>query len=235
MTRSPTAQDGGALGGWQTQSMVPAQCYERVLRVNVPGGHGSGFTINRHGRQWLVTAQHVIDGVDPSDIEIVRREGPVTVGLERVPPTQAGADVAAFLLDAEVTPDLALFASSDGAVFSQDAYFLGYPYGLGLKTSGVIYPFVKKAIVSAFDREIAGITLWFFDGINNPGFSGGPVVFNRPGTQDWHVAAVVSGYRTESVAVDGGAGVVPTNTGIIVGYDVCHATEAIDAHAGSIS
>jgi hypothetical protein len=169
--------------------------------------------------------------VAPADIEVVRRDGPNDVALEDVAAPQSGADVAAFLLSKEITPDLSLSASSDGAVFSQDAYFLGFPYGLGLKTSGVIYPFVKKAIVSAFDRDVDGVTLWFFDGINNPGFSGGPVVFNRPGTKDWQVVAVVSGYRTERVAVEGGAGEIPTNTGIIVGYDVRHAIAAVDAHA----
>lgn len=211
--------------------MVPAQCYERVVRLNVPGGHGSGFTINRHGRQWLITAQHVVEGVAPADIEVIRRDGRVDVSLEPVAAQEPGADVAVFLLGEEVTPDLSLFASSDGAVFSQDAYFLGFPYGLGLRTSGITYPFVKKAIVSSFDREVAGVILWFFDGINNPGFSGGPVVFNRSGTNDWHVAAVVSGYRTERVAVHGGSGEVPINTGIIVGYDICHAVAAMDAHA----
>lgn len=59
--------------------MVPAQCYERVVALNVPGGHGSAFTINRHGRQWLIIAQHVVDGVGLTDIEVVRRDGPVSV------------------------------------------------------------------------------------------------------------------------------------------------------------
>ncbi|MGI9016641.1 MAG: hypothetical protein ACR2HR_05975 [Euzebya sp.] len=143
---------------------------------------------------------------------------------------QPGADIAVFSLDAEVVPNLDLHPSSDGAVFSQDAYLLGFPYGLGLRTSGITYPFVKKAIVSAFDHEVAGVVLWFFDGINNPGFSGGPVVFNKAGTTEWHVAAIISGYRTELVAVNGSAGRVPINTGIIVRYDVCHAVAAIDAH-----
>jgi hypothetical protein len=63
--------------------------------------------------------------------------------------------------------------------------------------------------------------------------SGGPVVFNRIGTENWQVAAVISGYRHESVAISGGAGEVATITGIIVAHDVRHAVEAIDAQGGA--
>src|SRR5438105_8436747 len=109
--------------------MVPAQCYERTLRLNVPTGHGSAFTIDRHGRQWLVTARHVVDGLRLEDIEVVRREGPVAVALDAVPMTNAGADIAVFAVSTDITPqDLTLHATTDGAVNSQDAYFLGYPY-----------------------------------------------------------------------------------------------------------
>lgn len=171
-----------------------------------------------------------MDGVDVADIRVILRDGPVAVHLDRVSGVHAAVDVAAFLLSDAVTPDLALHATSDGAVFSQDAYFMGFPYGLGLKSAGLTYPFVKKAIFSAFER-LSGVTLWFLDGINNPGFSGGPVVFCKNWATDWHVAAVVSGYRTERLAVEGDAGEVPMNTGIIVAYDVQHGIDAIDSFA----
>jgi hypothetical protein len=145
----------------QEDWMVPAQCYERVIRVNVPGGHASAFTINRHDRQWLVTAGHVVEGIDVFDIQLVRRDGPISVLLESVPADQPGADIALFLLDREVTPDLTLYPTSDEAVFSQDAYFLGFPYGLGLQTAGITYPFVKKAILSASEKDLNGVTLWW--------------------------------------------------------------------------
>ena len=211
--------------------MITAQCYERTVRLNVPNGHGSGFTVNRHERQWLVTARHLVKDVGVSDIQLVRRDGPISVHLESVPETRPGADVAVFLLSEEVTPNLSLNPTSTGAVFSQDVYFLGFPFDLNLQTDGVTYPFVKKAILSAFTRDLNGVTIWFLDGINNPGFSGGPVVFCKSGTQDWHVAAVVSGYRTEEIAVHGTAGFVPVNTGIILAYDIRHAIEAIDEFA----
>ena len=213
--------------------MVPAQCYERVVRVNTPGGYGAGFSITRHETQWLVTAQHVVDGVADSDLEIVRRDGIVPVGLREIPRASEAVDVAVFALDRDILPDLSLTPSSDELVFTQDVYFLGYPMGLGLRSGPVTYPFVKKAIASGFEREPDGATLWFFDGINNPGFSGGPVVFNRQGSREWRVAAVVSGYLTEELAVNGGAGSISANTGIVLGYDIQHALDSIDAYQAS--
>jgi hypothetical protein len=38
---------------------------------------------------------------------------------------------------------------------------------------------------------------------------------------------IVSGYLTEPVAV-GNAGTVPTNTGLVIGYDIKHALDSIE-------
>jgi S1-C subfamily serine protease len=210
--------------------VVPAQCLERTVRLRTASGSGTGFVIELHGRQWLVTARHVVEGTDARNIEVVRDSKLDVTLTPVVPGVAAGADIAVFALDSDITPNhLTLHVGSDGLVVTQDAYFLGYPYGLGmLEGAGSRTPFVKKGIVSAFHRP-GGIAMWYLDGINNPGFSGGPVVFNRQGTKDWHVMSVVSAYRTEPIAVAGAAGFVPVNTGIVVSYDIRHAVEAIDA------
>lgn len=208
---------------------VPAQCLERTLRVNVPGGGGAGFTITRHDRQWLVTARHVVEGHSASDIQLVWRAGPVTATVSRVPDLNPGADVAVFALDNPVTPELNLRATSHGLTWSQDVYFLGYPYGLQIRNLQN-FPLVKKAIVSGKEIGAQGVGVWLLDGINNPGFSGGPVVFQREGTSQWNVAAVVSGFLTEEIAIAGSPLAVPANTGIILAYDVHHAIDAIDRY-----
>jgi S1-C subfamily serine protease len=215
--------------------VITSQCYERTLQLNVPSGFGTGFTITRHDRQWLVTAQHVIDGIDESEIVVLRRGTPVEVQLKSIPRVRVEADVAVFELDREITPELPLFPTSDGAVYTQDVYFLGFPFGLGLGTAGVAQlPFVKKAIISASDDKANGVKIWYLDGINNPGFSGGPVVFRRQGTSDWHVLAVVQGYLPEkSDLIGGGPGSVSTNSGIIFAFDIRHGIEAIDTFVGT--
>jgi hypothetical protein len=94
-------------------------------------------------------------------------------------------------------------------------------------------PFVKRGVASA-RAEINGVHVWLVDGHNNPGFSGGPDVFNQGGGIGtiWHVLRVVSAYVTQAIAVTGGDGEVSTNSGIIVVYDIKHAIEAVDAYVG---
>jgi hypothetical protein len=174
----------------------------------------------------------VIDAFAPEELVVVREDGPVDVELRVLPQMKPATDVAVFALSTAITPELDLHPTSEGAVFSQDAYFLGFPYGLGLESANLTYPFVKKAIFSGQKTEPDGAHVWFLDGINNPGFSGGPVVFKQGGSDSWHVAAVVSGYRAEHVGVHGGEGAVPVNTGIIVAHDIAAAVEAIDHSAG---
>jgi S1-C subfamily serine protease len=212
--------------------MVPAQCWVRVVGLALPGSLGSGFTLTLHGRQWLVTARHVVDGWDVEDIRVTTLRGAGTNRLERIADMQPGADIAVFSVDGELTQDLPLAATLEGICYSQDAYFLGFPFGFGLNPQDSSLPFVKKAIISALYKDVNGVGLVLLDGINNPGFSGGPVVFCRQGTQDWHVAGVVSSYWTEQVSVVGGVGTVEANTGIIVAYDIRHAVEAIDSSTG---
>ncbi|UNN05266.1 S1 family peptidase [Rhodococcus opacus] len=216
--------------------VVPSQCYLRTLKIKTPTGLGTCFTINRHGRQWLVTAQHVLEGVNPVDIKVVTHDGVEQAGLplQLVPPVNPGADIAVLSLNGnELTHDLSLLPSSEGCVITQDAYFLGFPFGLSFQNAFETLPIVKKSIVSGNDRSNS-VLLWLLDGINNPGFSGGPVVFNRLGTDDWQVLGVVSGYRTQAVAVADGAGHVPTNSGIILAYGINHAVESIDQFVRSL-
>lgn len=153
---------------------------------------------------------------------------------EYVPPVEPGADIAVFSLGDHkmVRDELTLNPTSDGIILSQDVYFMGYPLTDRVPLSGTL-PFVKRGIASA-RAERGGVHIWWVDGMNNPGFSGGPVVFDQGGYGAlWNVLGVVSAYITQTVAVAGGAGHVPTNSGIIVVYDIRHATDAIDAYVAS--
>ena len=72
----------------------------------------------------------------------------------------------------------------------------------------------------------------FLDGHNNPGFSGGPVVFKEPNKNEFKVALVISGYRYTHEPIFIGDQQVPLayhyNTGIIVSYGVKHAVDVIN-------
>jgi hypothetical protein len=164
----------------------------------------------------------------------------IPVGLTPLTVLDSEADVAVFRLDQSITPpNLPLAAGMKDLVFGQDAYFLGFPYGLTFDLGGEDFPIVKRCIVSATNRSFRGRNILLLDGWNNPGFSGGPVVF-RPalsarGLQEpMKVAGIVTAYANhpESVKVNGqiiaGAEVM-LNSGIIIAEDIARATDAIEA------
>jgi hypothetical protein len=91
-------------------------------------------------------------------------------------------------------------------------------------------PFVKRCTISALTIE--GKRIWVLDGINNVGFSGGPVIFGT-GPQ-LKIIGVVSGYRTEPADVIPSipAAVQPNvkvnvNSGFFIAFDVAYAIDAI--------
>lgn len=110
--------------------MVPAQCLQRTVQIRTPIGFGTAFTIDARGRQWLVTAHHVVAGFEDDQLAI-HSAGPVDVTLTSIPQT-SGADIAVFELSRDVTPEnMPLNPTAGSVVFTQDVYFLGYPYGSG--------------------------------------------------------------------------------------------------------
>jgi len=129
-------------------------------------------------------------------------------------------------------PTLPISLTSDGMAYSEDMFFLGYPYGLGMTIDAQVQlPIVKKAILSGSDSQTGGgLHTMYLDGLNNPGFSGGPVVtmrFNPP-----RIVGVISGYRVDwqqllvNKLPDPSLS-VQTNSGIIIAYDIKHAVEAL--------
>jgi hypothetical protein len=81
--------------------------------------------------------------------------------------------------------------------------------------------------------------IWVLDGINNPGFSGGPVIFKTGPEQK--ILAVISGYHLEPTEVVSSAAAkkkapekrtqkqtVNLNSGFIIAYDIKYVVEAIN-------
>ena len=163
-----------------------------------------------------------------------------------------------------------------------DCDFLGYPYGSGWRASIPLYtlnkgskppgdgdklklsetaktidwawsPFVKRCTLSASMVQ-NGITVFVLDGINNLGFSGGPVVTGKGASLD--VFAVISSFHAEPLEVlpapepgqpyispippppplpgqkskQQPKQVVESNSGLILAYDITPAIQAIHAN-----
>lgn len=150
-------------------------------------------------------------------------------------------DIAVLAPPQVISPTHPLNPSHANLYLSQDAFFLGYPFGLqadiGALNANYPLPLVKKACVSLMKLHGAAPHYFLLDGHNNPGFSGGPVVFSPPGVaQTTSVAGVVSGYRFEWGEVFGADKQSKTgdlfqfNTGIVIAYSISHAIELIGAN-----
>jgi hypothetical protein len=118
----------------------------------------------------------------------------------------------------------------------QDAYFLGFPFGLyteiGEINNHFPIPIVKKAI---FSGKLGGVDseVILLDGINNSGFSGGPVVYRSPKDNLFRIAAVVSAWNAHEAPVYLEKKTlyhVHENTGIIISYGIKHELDIIGAN-----
>ena len=182
--------------------MITANVIYRVFRLKVGVETGTAFTIEERGKEYLVTARHIAGSLHGRcQIEVFKDRGWSPMQVTTVGHAPGEVDISVLALSERLTPTrpLPLPATSKGLVYGQEAYFLGFPYGIGemfLEETGHPLPFVKRVTVSTMFGEP-----YLLDGHNNPGFSGGPVVFCPPGVREFQVAAVVSGYKSARASV----------------------------------
>lgn len=205
-----------------------ATIYTRVFQVLIGDNTATCFTIEHGGTQYLLTAGHVVQGVDLDDFRIVQNGVPTNPSVSLVGVSDEPTDLAVLRPAADVAQRLPLSIGVKGLAHGQDVLFLGYPYGRqGATAPGLAnVPFVKKGIVSNI-VTLDGETTIYLDALNNPGFSGGPVVaLNQSGSIQ--VVAVVSGYVPEFHPVKKGKGSYHFNSGLVVSYPIDFAVRLID-------
>ena len=201
--------------------MITSNIYQRVFRVCFEQDSGTGFTIDVDNRQYMITAKHLIKN----------HKNLSTIGVDwkgvfhQLPCKMVGTDrdVAVISLERQLSPLHPAPPSSANIPYSYDVYFLGYPYNMRINVGEMNNHFpialVKKAIVSGIEDKIM-----YLDGYNNPGFSGGPIIFKLPTHDVWHICGMISGFRPEDVKLLKGEDeeetdlIVRLNSGIIIGY-----------------
>ncbi len=215
--------------------MITSNVIHRVFRIRFGRSEGTAFTIEVGQREYLITARHVVESIqDSMEIEVFSNGIWTPLRVNLVGHAPGNVDVSVVAASRRLTPpNLPMEATHKGITYGQDVYFLGFPYGFLGKyifgPEGYPLPFVKKATLSQFDGKV-----FLLDGHNNPGFSGGPVVFAEPFTLNYKVAAVISGYKAVQEPVY--AGGQPSNltylynTGIIVSHSIDSTMEMIRAN-----
>ena len=219
--------------------MLPtANVLQRTFQLKFDDSQGTCFTIDIDNRQYIVTAKHLVKTIaDRTTLEIKHEEVWKNLEVNLVGHCEGEIDISVLATGIQLSPTHPLPAGDMGmVVLGQDVLFLGFPYGIatnvGETNRDFPVPLVKKAIVSAFDTPPRRSFL--LDGHNNPGFSGGPVVFSQveKSSTDLSVAGVISGYQRELESVYMEEQKTPlayrSNTGIIIAYSIKHAVDLIE-------
>ena len=183
----------------------------RVMPIEYEHAHGkdsvvhrgAAFTIEVGAKQYLITAKHVLhDATAASRLSLAVGDTKQSITAIPIFPRNPEVDIVALPLKEDLTPRLPLEATLDKIAFSQQIFFLGYPFGLRTRTAtGQRVAFVKSGIVAAIDSNEPSRTLLYLDAHNNVGFSGGPVVFWHEKSKSFRVCGVVSGYEPEQQPV----------------------------------
>jgi hypothetical protein len=227
--------------------MITANVFHRVFHIKYGDGGGTCFTIDVGGKQYVVTARHVVEGIkDGEEVGILFRQERLDLPTRVIGIGEGDIDIAVLAVPMQLSPQLDLEADHKHFTLGQDVYFLGFPFGLRFKLGdlnrGFPFPFVRKGILSAMGAN--GLDeCYLLDGHANDGFSGGPVVFEPPGRLQaspgeiiqvkFKVAAVVASYKLseEPVLHENKETKLhyDYNTGIVVCYDILCAVRMIQA------
>lgn len=196
-----------ALAGLRpAEAQLTTNVYNRVLLIRVGNETGTGFTLDLDGRQYLITAKHVVAALGGKGTLAIFKNGnwqPVPVTIF---PCADPVDIAVLIPPAPLTMSPPLEPTSKTLRYGDEMYFAGFPYGMRSSapslTGGYPVAFVKKAIMSGEVNE-NGASMFVLDGYNNPGFSGGPLVYRDASRSGfvYDVAGVVKGFRADLAPV----------------------------------
>jgi hypothetical protein len=228
------------------QDAVPGEILLRTFPIRA-AEQGTAFTIDHDGKVYLVTARHVAGALPAQGATVqIRQNGEWKdyKTVKTIYPKSDEVDIAIFETNEKIQkPYLVTAGGTAGATMGQQVWFLGYPFLDGMSShfgkGGAAdapkeAPFIKRGTMSAVDGTNPDAVVVYIDGFNNPGFSGGPIVYWDFSTHTYAVLGVVKGYREENgvKAMVNGQQVdtqLLSNSGILVGYSIANAVDAIVA------
>ena len=213
-----------------------------MIKHPVTGG-GTGFFVEHRGQSFFITAAHVLPGFTVKDKLSLAQplmQNPLDIEIEAVLP--CGDNDVVVLKPKNVTvEELAKYPVKFGAgvdwMVGESVFFAGYPLGSTFtqKMGGDrrLMPFIKRANI-ALQTELDGVDYLFLDGVNTPGFSGGPIFKTQLDPFVTILLGIVSGYLNEPSRVNSGQQktdlFVNLNSGIIKAHPMIVAIRAMDKY-----
>lgn len=216
---------------------ITSNIINRVFLIKYQESLGTCFALDIDDKQYIVTAKHVVAGITDGGTVYFAKDGRWYPSQIHLIGHHENSDVSVFSLNVRIVSEQLIMSAKDEFFYGQDIRFLGYPYGIYdykhclAVRGGFPIPFIKAGIVSSFDSTNQNL---YIDGINNPGFSGGPVIFEDFKTNDFYVGGIISSYKCQKDKVILGKNEtnlsVLSNSGIIIATSIEDALSVIKAN-----
>lgn len=231
--------------------MITSNVIQRTLFIEFKKKAASSFTVDYRDKQLLVTVRHLfvadksavpypftVENGDKIKFNVFHdnrwKEIEAFVHFHE----NMDIDIAVIQIPILLSPKHPLPLDSSGLAIGQDVFFLGFPFQLKGDSADINnmfpFPFVKKASFSALQKGQREEIIFYFDGHNNPGFSGGPIVFKMQNSNEFKICGVVRGYVPQKgeMSTPFGKASYTENSGIILSYNIKHCKEIIDKLTG---
>lgn len=217
--------------------LVGLNALSRTLHVKCGPRSGSCFAIDVDGRQYLVTATHLLKAQTEGAVVDILHGGkwkPLHVQVVGQGPAQVDVTVLALKFRIAL-PELGIVPSMEGLELGQDAFCLGFPRAEWREHAAQAQrfptPFVNKVCVAALPDGSSAVRTVYLAGQAGPGYAGGPVIYQAAGGGEARIAAVLSTFECDGEPVYLGADHMHVsarhNPDLLVSYDVQHALDVI--------
>lgn len=216
---------------------MPMEVADRTFHIAYKDSEATAFAVDVDGRQYLVTARHVLEGlIDTDEIELWCNEKWLTLTVDLT--GHSDVDISVMSPRQQLARrEMILDCKPQKTFVGQDVYFAGFPLDLRGEPfeSPFPMPLVKRAMISG-KLGPGWKNPFYLDGHNNRGFSGAPVyLFDRNARRPPSVLMVVASYTAELADVldhnDEATGMaVEQNSGIMAAFSIDNALELIAAN-----
>lgn len=214
--------------------MLPMEVADRTFQIEFQGSSGTAFAFDRGGRQYLITAKHLVESLQGRSVISIWYDN----GWKRLQVNLVGhGDSDVSVLAAETLlahPDMILEPVIGGWYLGHDAFVVGFPLGLMNPSIQSLFPapVLKRTAISG--KMVGGNEAPFLlDSLSNAGFSGAPVYLKLHMEKTYKVAMIVSSSPTtlEPVYDADGADTgmtVHQDSGMTYAYSIKCALDIID-------
>jgi hypothetical protein len=226
--------------GYISEDFITTDVIARTFCINYKDTTGTTFLVKIDSTNYFVTAKHIIKSAKNKDtIRFSIRKDSTWIAMKGIVMVSSNQNIDVAVIKPTNLGGIyyGIDIASFDLIIGDEGFFIGFPfnmstYDLGRINDGFPIPIVKKLVLSGFLND-NGATIYLFDGNNNPGFSGAPILFRdrkNKAQYKYYLIAIVSGYRNQASLISTPIGTIVfnENSGIIIAYGAEVIEEIID-------